>query len=238
MKVIFENHEFTVEIIMKKPNIPPSVSNFHAFLQMPQVSCLDSGNQLVLIKMVLDDAINNGFNEHLFRMNNPKLLISKFDMDWLIGDFFEPIPDRPGFFRSIMDVFFPRSTTDKKKQADLIEFSTPSFPEPLKDQTFAKAWAAWERYLTERKIPLKPTVRSLHLKKLAEMGLERALIALEYSMNSQYRAPFEPTYATSKSTAFGRINNPRNQTCSGSNEESTADLLKFVDRRRSGDQAS
>ena len=72
--------------------------------------------------------------------------------------------------------------------------AAPPDPEPLPfaSSEFAEAWADWERHRSEIGKRLKPTARKSQLKKLAEMGEQRAIETLKHSTVCGWTGLFEP----------------------------------------------
>jgi hypothetical protein len=68
----------------------------------------------------------------------------------------------------------------------------PDLPDVLNNDVFLEAWADWVRHRSEIRKPLKPTTIKKQLKKLAAMGVVRAVAAIEHSIANGYQGLFEP----------------------------------------------
>lgn len=66
------------------------------------------------------------------------------------------------------------------------------FPLTLNSPEFSEAWTNWAQHRREIKKPITPTAQKEQLKKLEEMGLQRAIAALRHSTANQYQGVFEP----------------------------------------------
>jgi hypothetical protein len=80
-----------------------------------------------------------------------------------------------------------RNVTLEKRRVN----NTPLPPE-LNTNEFALVWQEWLKHRSETRHPLKPTAQRAQLKKLAAMGLERAIAAIEHSIANGYQGIFEP----------------------------------------------
>lgn len=67
----------------------------------------------------------------------------------------------------------------------------PLFPGNLDTPAFREAWGRWEANCTQRRLSLTDEARRIQLARCSEMGLERALAAIEHSMDSRYRSVYE-----------------------------------------------
>lgn len=72
---------------------------------------------------------------------------------------------------------------------------------PFDDQDFADAWSDWQQHRKEKKKPLTPTSTKLQLQTLKEMGLDRAIKAIDYSIEKGWAGIFESNQAPSKTKA-------------------------------------
>jgi hypothetical protein len=63
---------------------------------------------------------------------------------------------------------------------------------PFGDLDFADAWNDWTQHRKEKKKPLTTTSIKLQLKSLQEMGLDRAIKAIDFSIAQGYTGIFEP----------------------------------------------
>lgn len=66
-------------------------------------------------------------------------------------------------------------------------------PPALDTPEFRQAWLNWQQHLREKKKPPTPTAQRQQLRKLAALGQERAIAALEHSTAANYQGVFEPT---------------------------------------------
>ncbi len=66
------------------------------------------------------------------------------------------------------------------------------FPPWMKDPAFVQAWSDFEVHRTEIKHPVKPTSKSRLLKKLAKWGFDKAVTALENSVENGWQGVFPP----------------------------------------------
>ena len=80
---------------------------------------------------------------------------------------------------------------------------------PYTDPAFVDAWKNWDQHLKELRKKRTPSSIQKQLKKLEEMGLERAIAALEFSLCQGYQGIFEPKGSTNKRNAVGP---PRSKT--------------------------
>jgi ParB-like chromosome segregation protein Spo0J len=64
-------------------------------------------------------------------------------------------------------------------------------PEVLDTPKFREEWSDWKKHRKEKKNPLTPISRERQLRELEEMGLERALAALSWTMKQGYTGIFE-----------------------------------------------
>lgn len=65
-------------------------------------------------------------------------------------------------------------------------------PKELSGMDFANAWARWCKYRTERKLSVyKPMGLQAQWTRLAEMGLQRAIAAINYSITQNYQGIYE-----------------------------------------------
>jgi len=66
-------------------------------------------------------------------------------------------------------------------------------PVELTNPRFLTVWKEWENHRKEKKQPLTPTSITKQLNKLKNMGLSRAIAALENSTENGYQGIFEPS---------------------------------------------
>ena len=83
---------------------------------------------------------------------------------------------------------------------------------PFEDQDFKSAWEDWQQHRKEKKKPLTPTSTKLQLQTLKEMGLDRAIKAIDYSIEKGWTGIFESNQATSKTKA-SNFNNGQGDRC-------------------------
>lgn len=66
------------------------------------------------------------------------------------------------------------------------------FPQELETEAFMNAWADWLADRSERRLPrYTARARDMQLKRLAEMGEERAVAAIEWSITQGYKGIWE-----------------------------------------------
>jgi hypothetical protein len=87
-----------------------------------------------------------------------------------------------------------------------------SLPLPFDDPDFADAWNDWQQHRREKKKPLTPTSIKLQFKTLKEMGVDRAIKAIDFSIEKGYTGIFEPNQTPSKSKA-SNFDNGQGTTC-------------------------
>ncbi len=66
-------------------------------------------------------------------------------------------------------------------------------PQALDTPEFRQAWMTWLQHRKEKRNPVTPTAQKKQLKKLAEMGLKKALDSLDNSTTQSYTGLFEPS---------------------------------------------
>jgi hypothetical protein len=66
------------------------------------------------------------------------------------------------------------------------------FPEILRTEKFAEAWAEWEKYKREKRQKITPTARQLQLSKLASYGHDAAITSLRESISNGWTGVFPP----------------------------------------------
>ncbi len=72
------------------------------------------------------------------------------------------------------------------------ETATAETPIALRTQKFETAWAEWSEYRKERRLSAyKPLGARKQLQKLAELGEDRAIVAIEFSIRQNYQGIFE-----------------------------------------------
>lgn len=73
------------------------------------------------------------------------------------------------------------------------------FPSELDTPEFRDAWAEWLADRVERKLP-RYTARAtaIQFRRLSEMGADRAIAAINYSISQCYKGIFEPPAAIAK----------------------------------------
>lgn len=62
----------------------------------------------------------------------------------------------------------------------------------LQTSEFSIAWTLWCQHRKEKKKTLTPTTITFQLKKLRKMGVQRAINAIEFSIQQGYTGLFEP----------------------------------------------
>jgi DNA-binding MarR family transcriptional regulator len=68
-----------------------------------------------------------------------------------------------------------------------------NFSLPFDSQTFRETWQAWERHRKEIRKPITSESRKLQLKKLEAMGEQRAIAAINHSLEKGWQGIFEDT---------------------------------------------
>lgn len=81
---------------------------------------------------------------------------------------------------------------DETKMARGKQKQLPFFPAVLDTVEFKAAWELWESDCAARRVALTDQARKMQLTKCAEMGVERALVAIAHSIENHYRSPYEP----------------------------------------------
>lgn len=69
---------------------------------------------------------------------------------------------------------------------------TPLPPLPFLSDSFKAAWSEWEQHRKEKGIKITPTALARQFKKLAAMGEQRAIAAIEHSVANSYQGIYEP----------------------------------------------
>jgi uncharacterized protein YdaU (DUF1376 family) len=64
---------------------------------------------------------------------------------------------------------------------------------PFSDTDFADAWHDWTQHRKEKKKPLTPTSTKLQLQTLQDMGVDRAIRAIDHSIAQGWTGIFEPS---------------------------------------------
>lgn len=72
------------------------------------------------------------------------------------------------------------------------EGSKESLTLPFEDEDFKSAWEDWIQHRKEKKKLLTPTSTKLQLQALEDMGVERAIKAIDHSIAQGYTGIFEP----------------------------------------------
>jgi hypothetical protein len=67
------------------------------------------------------------------------------------------------------------------------------FPAGLDCPEFSEAWGQWRDHLTQKKVKRTPIAAQMQLKKLGEMGRDRAIAAIHNSIAGNYQGIFEPS---------------------------------------------
>jgi hypothetical protein len=74
-------------------------------------------------------------------------------------------------------------------------------PNPIKTPRFWVVWKEWRKHRSEKRQSLKPTSERKQLAAMAQMGEDRAVIAIEWSIKNGYTGIFEPSGAGNGRTA-------------------------------------
>ena len=61
------------------------------------------------------------------------------------------------------------------------------------DPEFVEAWSDWKQHREEKRKPLTPTSIKMQLKTLKALGLDRAIRAIDFSIEKGYTGIFEPS---------------------------------------------
>lgn len=96
---------------------------------------------------------------------------------------------------------------EEEKDKEQEKEKDDGFPEILNTPEFRVEWAKWETHRKEIRKKITPTARNEQLGKLAEMGVLRAISALQHSIASGWQGVFEP-YANQSNRGSGG-NRPR-----------------------------
>ena len=70
--------------------------------------------------------------------------------------------------------------------------TTIELPKALQTPAFEAAWNDWQAHRTELRKRLTPSTKRKQLAKLAQMGVTRAIAAIEHSIEAGYTGIFEP----------------------------------------------
>ena len=73
---------------------------------------------------------------------------------------------------------------------------------PFADEDFVDAWNDWINHRKEKKKPLTPTSIKIQLHKLEDMGVDRAIEAIDFSIANGYQGIFEPNKQKPKRAGF------------------------------------
>lgn len=60
------------------------------------------------------------------------------------------------------------------------------------NEGFKESWAEWEQHRKEKKIKITPLARKKQMEELEEMGVARAIIAINHSIRNSYTGIYEP----------------------------------------------
>lgn len=78
-----------------------------------------------------------------------------------------------------------------------------AIPSVLDTEKFRDAWARWRQHLTEKRKKPTPSAVKSQLKKLEDMGHDRAVVAIEHSIAGSYQGLYEPGGSQSSGTRQG-----------------------------------
>jgi DNA-binding transcriptional regulator YhcF (GntR family) len=92
------------------------------------------------------------------------------------------------------------SQKNKKTQKPALKVE---IPENLKTDAFYKAWDEWQEHRKQIKKKLTPLAAKKQIKKLSEMGLDRAIKAINYSITNGWQGIFEPNKQTKSQNSQG-----------------------------------
>lgn len=105
-------------------------------------------------------------------------------------------------------------------------------PTELETAAFREAWAGWLADRAERRLP-KYTARALalQLRRLAEMGPERAVRAIEWSIAQGYKGIWEPKAESGEQGAGGREQGVKRQDAASTSTWGVAKRLEVCEGR-------
>jgi len=86
---------------------------------------------------------------------------------------------------------YPIDTREAKAKAKAKETDAVEIPTALNLPSFIEAWNLWQQHLKEKRVKITPTASNMQLKKLAEMGLSRAIAAIKHSIAGSYQGIYE-----------------------------------------------
>jgi hypothetical protein len=81
---------------------------------------------------------------------------------------------------------------EKKSRAVARPFGEVSLPEILNTKEFTAVWSQWIEHLLEKKCKTTPTAFQKQIEACAAMGVERAVVAINHSIGSNWQGIFEP----------------------------------------------
>lgn len=90
-----------------------------------------------------------------------------------------------------------RSKEEKKKKKTT---GCAEIPLILFTDKFKAAWARWLQYRKELRKPLTPSTQTIHLEKLAPVGVEEAILRIDNAIERSWQVPFEFEDRKKKST--------------------------------------
>lgn len=123
--------------------------------------------------------------------------IEPVDGGWLIlnGEYYRKkmSQDERREYQRIKQAQYRSEKAVKTNKIESVTVRDQKFPENLSSEAFKIAWAEWIGFLKEKRKSPGPTTIRLQLKKLSEMGEERAIAALANSITNNYQGIFEAT---------------------------------------------
>jgi len=144
-----------------------------------------------------DIALQTGWNPEIYQLAFEVLVNPK--IGWLVYDEYETLLT----CYQRVDTRREEKKEEKKKPKKKLPTKLPTkkptkttelpdFPAPLNNGIFAKAWEDWVTHRKQIKKKLTPLAVKKQMKALAEMGEQRAVRAIEYSIANGWTGIFEP----------------------------------------------
>lgn len=107
------------------------------------------------------------------------------------------LPVKPSFCDRNADI--PAVSVTETRQSKVKESKGKKNTEPcaveiptaLDSPEFIEAWQLWNQHRKEKRVKITPTANKMQLKKLAEMGVDRAIAAINHSIAGGYQGIFE-----------------------------------------------
>lgn len=86
----------------------------------------------------------------------------------------------------------------KSRAVLLIPFSSDDLPPPLNTDEMKDVWDIWQEHLRKKGCPLTPDAARMQVKKLREMGHDRAIVTVQHSIEKNWRSLHEPRHSIAK----------------------------------------